>query len=355
MIDKTIFVVDDNITNLEVAAETLEDDYRVLTMTSAKKMFSMLEKITPNIILLDIEMPEINGMEALKLLKSSPRHAGIPVIFLTALRSVELELQGFEYGAVDFISKPFAAPVLKSRVKIHIDIDDLVRSRTQELLIKTEQLEKLRNDIVESLADLIENRDKGTGGHIERVKFYTKALIDVMIMQDIYVTEISKWNLDMICASTKMHDIGKLSISDFILNKQDKLTSEEFGIMKTHVEEGIRMLNDIEAKTGKNEFLQNCRFFTAYHHEKWNGTGYPFGLKGEEIPLQGRIMAVVDVYDALTSERSYKKAFSSDEAAEIIKKDAGIHFDPAIVSAFYKIKDIFNKIRTELKDPKIKL
>ena len=351
--DKTIFVVDDNFTNLEAATMTLEDEYRILSMTSAKKMFSMLEKVSPDMILLDIEMPEMDGIEALTKLKAAPEYSDIPVIFLTSIKSEEIELKGFELGVVDFISKPFSAPILKSRIKTHIDIDALVRGRTKELIRKTEEVEKLKNDIVEALADLIESRDKGTGGHIERVRVYTKALIENMLIQGVYADEICKWDLDLTYSSTKMHDIGKLSISDFILNKPSKLTDDEFETIKTHVKEGIRMLDDIEAKTGENEFLQSCRKFAAYHHEKWDGSGYPFGLEGKKIPLQGRIMAVVDVYDALTTERPYKRAFSGEIAAAIIRGDSGSHFDPDIVNVFFDIQDTFDEIRVRLVGTKI--
>ena len=353
--EKTVFVVDDNFTNLETATVTLENEYRVLSMTSAKRMFSMLEKVSPDMILLDIEMPEMDGIETLAKLKSIPEYSDIPVIFLTSVNSEDIELKGFELGVVDFIGKPFSAPILRSRIKTHIDIDTLVRARTKELIRKTEEVEKLKNDIVEALADLIENRDKGTGGHIERVKIYTKTLIEAMLIQGVYAEELCTWDLDIVYSSTKMHDIGKLAISDFILNKPSKLTDEEFETMKTHVKEGIRMLDDIEAKTGENEFLRNCRMFAAYHHEKWNGSGYPFGLKGTKIPLQGRIMAVVDVYDALTTERPYKKAFSGEVASSIIQGDSGTHFDPDIVKVFCDIQDTFDDIRVRLADSKPKM
>ena len=350
--NKTIFVVDDNITNLEMATEVLESDYRVLTMTSAEKMFSMLKKITPDMILLDIEMPDMSGMEALVQLKENPEYPSIPVIFLTSMTSPHIEKQGFECGAVDFIGKPFSPQVLKSRLKTHLNIDDIVRSRTQELFDKTEQLEKLKTNIIAVLAELIENRDKGTGGHIERVTAYTKVLIEAMLKQNVYAEEVKNWDLELTYVSTKMHDIGKLSITDFILNKPGKLTDEEFQTMQSHVVEGVRMIEEMAEKTGSNDFLKSAYLFAAYHHEKWNGTGYPFKLTGKDIPLQGRIMAVVDVYDALTSERPYKKAFTSDEAANIIKEDAGTHFDPAIADIFYNLKDAFDSVRVELASKK---
>ena len=337
----TIFVVDDNITNLEMAAEVLGDEYRVLTMTSAKKMFSMFEKIVPDMILLDIEMPEMNGMEALVLLKDNPKYSHIPVIFLTSLRDPLIETKGFDSGAVDFISKPFSDIVLKIRIRRHLDIDNIIRIRTQELKEKTKQLEMLRNGIISVLADVIEKRDKGASGHIERVTAYANLLIGAMAERNIYVDEISSWDLELIFTSLKMHDIGKLAISDFVLNKQDKLTDEEFTYMQTHVQEGIRIIDDITQKVGHNDLLMNAYKFAAYHHEKWNGGGYPFKVKGSEIPLQSRVLAIIDTYDALTTERSYKKALTSDEAVEIIKSGAGTQFDPVIVDVFYEVRNVF--------------
>ena len=348
---KTLFIVDDNSTNLEIAAEALDTEYRVLTMASALKMFQMLERIHPALILLDIEMPEMDGMEALKLLKTNEKFSDIPVIFLTSMNNVEMETRGFDYGAVDFVSKPFSPVVLRSRIKTHIDIDTIVRNRTAELIRKTEQLEKMRNDIIAILADLIENRDKNTGGHIERVKIYTKALVEAMLVRGVYADEIKQWDLELVYASTKMHDVGKLSISDFILNKPGPLDDQEKVIMQGHVAEGIRMIEDIAKRIDYGTFLSSAKLFAAYHHEKWNGTGYPHKLSGTDIPLQGRIMAIVDVYDALTSERPYKKAFSSEEATNIILTDAGTHFDPQIAQVFDEIRDVFDAIREALKDP----
>ena len=347
---KTLFVVDDNITNLEMAAAALGSDYRVLTMNSAKKMFAMLEIFTPALILLDIGMPEMDGMEALKLLKANNNYSFIPVVFLTSINNAETETQGFAYGAVDFVSKPFSPVVLKSRIKTHIDIDEIVRNRTIELINKTVQLEKMRNDIIAVLADLIESRDKNTGGHIERVKFYTKALIEAMLERGVYADEIKKWNIELVYASTKLHDVGKIAISDFILNKPTGLTEEEFEIMKGHVNEGIRIIEDLAERIDYSDFLKSALIFAAYHHEKWDGTGYPYKLSGIEIPLRGRIMALVDVYDALTTARPYKEAFSEKVTLDIIMEGSGTHFDPAIVEVFYEIRHKFAVIREELKN-----
>ena len=334
---KTVFVVDDSDTNLSMAESALDDLYRVMTMPSAAKMFSLLNKIVPELILLDIEMPEMNGFQALQELKSSEKWSSIPVIFLTGRNDSEVEVKGFELGAVDFITKPFSTPVLLNRIKTHLDIDSIIRERTA-------QLARLQNSIVSVLANIVENRDKGTGSHIERTSEYIKILINGMKEYGVYVDEIQDWDIDKIVSSARMHDLGKISITDIIMNKPGKLTGEEYNVMKTHAKEGQRIIDEIISKTGEGEFLRNARLFAGYHHEHWDGNGYPHGLKGKEIPLQGRIMAIVDVYDALVSERPYKKAFSSEDAVQIIMQNAGSHYDPVIADVFFKVKDFFKAV-----------
>lgn len=302
---KMIFVVDDNDTNLAAAKEALKNHYRVMTMPSAIKMFAMMEKLTPDLILLDIEMPEMDGFEALSRLKSNNDHVDIPVIFLTSMTDSAVEARGFQLGVVDFVSKPFSTPVLQNRIKSHLDIDELIRERTLELHKKTEQIENLQNGIVFVLADMVENRDKGTGSHVERTSMYLSILIEAMAERGVYAGEIDEADRDLIIASARLHDVGKIAISDIILNKPGKLTDEEFDIMKTHCQEGEHIVDQIVARTGKVDFLHYARLVAGSHHERWDGKGYLLGLKETEIPLVGRLMAIVDVYDAITSERPY--------------------------------------------------
>ena len=345
---KTIFVVDDNITNLSVAEEALENHYAVITLSSALKMFAILEKVTPDLILLDIEMPQMNGFEAMKLLKANDPYAEIPVIFLTAMSDADNEAYGIELGAVDFIAKPFSVPVLLNRIKNHLHIDELIRERTEQLRERTERLSRLQNSIVGTLADIVESRDLNTGGHIERTTVYMKLLLDAMIERGVYAEEISDWNLDLVISSSRLHDLGKISISNNILNKPSSLTRDEYKAIKTHSSEGERIIDQMVDRTGEAEFLHNAKLYAAYHHERWDGSGYPYGLKGTNIPLQGRLMAIVDVYDALTSERPYKRAISSEESVEIIMGGAGKHFDPLIANAFYEMKDQFKEATLKL-------
>lgn len=346
---KTIFVVDDNATNLSVAEKTLESQYLVITFCSAAKMFEIFEKVKPDLILLDIEMPEMNGFETIKRLKADKESRDIPVIFLTVSTNSDDEAYGIQLGAVDFIVKPFSEPVLLQRIKNHLDIDELIHERTALLQERTKQLIKLQNGIVYTLADIVENRDANTGGHIDRTTVYCKVLLDAMIEQGLYTDEIRSWDVDSVVSSARLHDLGKISIPDSILNKPDKLTPEEFIVIKTHSLAGEHLIDNMIERTGNAEFLHNAKMFAAYHHEQWNGTGYPYGLNEKEIPLQGRIMAIVDVYDALTSERPYKKAFTSNEAFEIMDKESTTHFDPKIASVFCDIKDKIEMEQAKLK------
>jgi putative two-component system response regulator len=335
---KSIFAVDDSDTNLSMVKTALEKNYRVLTMPSAMKMFTLLEKITPDLILLDVEMPDMNGFEALLYLKSNPSHKDIPVIFLTGYADDKIEARGFEMGAVDFITKPFSAPVLQNRIKTHLDIDELIRERTA-------QLRRLQNGIVTVLADVVEERDKETGGHNNRTSMYIRILLKAMKERKVYANEIGGWDMEMVVSSARLHDVGKIHVFDMVLNKPGKLDSDEYEKMKLHTTEGAQIIDRMIRQTGEVEFLHNAKLFAEYHHEWWDGSGYPHGLAGTEIPLQGRIMAIADVYDALVSLRPYKEAFTHEEAVSIIATRAGKQFDPKIVEIFLEVKDQFLTVR----------
>ena len=334
---KTVFVVDDSDTNLSMAEAALENHYRVMTMPSAAKMFSLLGKLVPDLILLDIEMPEMDGFGALMKLKASGLWSDIPVMFLTGRNDAEVEVRGFELGAVDFITKPFSESVLINRIKTHLEIDEIIRERTSQLF-------KLQNSIISVLANLVENRDKATSGHIERTSAFIKILVMEMKKSGVYADELSNWDTDKIISSARMHDLGKISITDIIVNKPGQLNDDEFEIMKTHAMEGERIIDEIIAQTGEGEFLHNAKLFAGCHHERWDGNGYPHKFKGTEIPLQGRIMAVVDAYDALVSKRPYKKTYPHEQAVDIISRNSGTHYDPSIIDIFVKVNEQFKDV-----------
>ena len=335
---KMVFVVDDTDTNLVNAEESLEDIYDVMTLPSGARLFAILKKILPDIILLDIEMPEMNGFEVLKTLKENPLYENIPVIFLTALTDSEIEAKGFQMGAVDFINKPFTKKVLLNRIRLHIDISELIKERTI-------QLERSHRNLILILADMVDTRDHGTGGHTDRTTAYISVIIEEMKSQGVYVDEIDEWDHELMAISSILHDVGKIGVSDIILNKPSKLTDDEFKLMKNHATSGAEILSRIIERNGGDVFLTNALLFAAYHHESWDGLGYPNGLKGTQIPLQGRIMAIADVYDALISERPYKPAFTHEEAVKIIYEDRGRRFDPKLVDIFMSIQNRFKEVR----------
>jgi len=348
---KTVFIVDDNITNLTVGADTLSDAYNVFTFNSGALLLKRLEKHIPDMILLDVEMPEMNGYDVIKIIKGKKETESIPVIFLTAKNDFESELKGLSLGAIDYIIKPFSPPLLLKRIEVHLlvesqkaELQDFNNNLLDMVDAKTKTVVELQNTILNTLTRLVDRRDDITGGHIERTQRYMVVLLNIMMESDYYRTEASLWDLDLIIQSTQLHDVGKIAIRDHILLKPGKLTEEEFEIIKTHATVGEDFILEIEKNTSEHEFLEYAKVFTATHHEKWDGSGYPRGLKGEEIPLLGRAMALVDVYDALVSERPYKRGFSHSEAVAIIKAGKGKHFDPSIVDLFLSISDKFSHI-----------
>jgi putative two-component system response regulator len=331
---KIVFVVDDNDTNLLAAKAALEDSYRVITMQNAGKMFKLAAKLKPDLVLLDILMPECDGFTAIKMMKDDPVLSGVPVIFLTSKLDPETEIRGLELGAVDFLSKPFTAPILRRRIETHIEIDRLVKNAE-------EKLRSIQNALISVIAELVEDRDKVTGGHIERTQIYLQILVKKLLEDGIYADDCKGWDLSILLPSAQLHDVGKISISDLVLNKPAKLSDDEFEIIKTHAAEGERIIEEIMKKTSDDGFLMHAKKFAGFHHEKWNGSGYPRGLSGTDIPLEGRLMAIADVYDALVSERPYKKPLTHEKAVEIIIGDSGTHFDPTLIEVFKEVSDDF--------------
>ena len=351
---KKIIMVDDDRTNLTVAKNTLISRYDVFTVPSGKKLFDLLEKITPDLILLDIEMPDMNGYEVIKILKDTESTVDIPVIFLSAMIEPESEIKGLNLGAVDYIFKPFSRELLLKRIELHLLLESQKRelrrySGSLEGMVfeKTQTVFELQNAILKTVAELVECRDNVTGGHIERTQNYLRILTNLLLKNGTYEDEIKQWDIDLFVMSSQLHDVGKISIKDEILLKPGKLTDEEFNEMKKHAAFGMEIIEKIEESTSENAFLVHAKILAGSHHEKWDGTGYPLGTKGEETPLQGRLMAIVDVYDALTNDRPYKKAFPHDEAVEIIKEGAGTHFDPLIDEAFLQNENKFAEAKIE--------
>jgi len=348
---KTIFMVDDNLTNLTVGKNALLGAYKVFTIPSGKKLFEMFDKAVPDMILLDIEMPDMNGYEIIKQLKANEATAHIPVVFLTARSDSGSELEGLSLGAIDYISKPFSPPLLLKRIEVHLLVEEQKRelenySHNLQGMVeeKTKTVLDLQNAILRTVAELVECRDDTTGGHIERTQSYLQILVDALWNDESYRDEVSSWNIDFLLQSSQLHDVGKIGIKDSILQKPAKLTPEEFEEMKTHTTFGVKVIEKIQENTSEATFLEYAKIFASTHHEKWDGSGYPSGLSGESIPLQGRLMAIADVYDALISERPYKKPFTHEEAVKIISEGSGTHFDPRLVKVFLDHENEFKLI-----------
>ena len=348
---KTVFLVDDDLTNLTTGNDTLSPHYNVFTMNSGARLLKMLERHSPDLILLDVEMPEMNGYETIEILKNKDTTKNIPVIFLTAQRDFESEFKGLSSGAIDYIYKPFSPPLLLKRIGNVLIIERQKRQLVNyadrlEIMVdeRTKTVVELKNAFLKTMAELVEYRDGTTGEHIGRTWLYMEILIDALQAHDSYKKEMSSWDRELILQSAQLHDVGKIAIKDHILNKRDRLTDEEFDEIKLHVKFGERVIEKIKKSTSERAFLDQAKILIATHHEKWDGSGYPRGLKGKEIAPQGRLMALADVYDALTSDRPYKKAFSHEKAVEIIVKDKGKHFDPDLVDVFVNASEQFSEI-----------
>jgi len=348
-------MVDDDVTNLTVATNNLIEKYNFFTAPSGAKLFSIMRKVAPDLILLDIEMPEMDGYEVIKLLKGEEKTASIPIIFLTGKIDPASEVKGLDLGAVDYITKPFSNELLIKRIDMHL----LLEKQKKELLRYSQNLEtevdrktravfELQNAILKAVAELVERRDSTTGGHIERTQHYLRLLVNFLQEHGVYSDELSAWDIDLLIMSSQLHDVGKISVRDDILMKPGKLTDEEFDEMKKHTMFGAEIIRSIEDNTKESDFLRYAETLAVSHHEKWNGTGYPYGLKGTEIPLMGRLMAIVDVYDALTNDRPYKKAFSHEASIGIIKDGFGTHFDPIIEDVFLAYETEFKRTASDI-------
>ncbi|MDR1693084.1 MAG: response regulator [Oscillospiraceae bacterium] len=349
---QVIMLVDDNQANLNIAKNMLRTSYEVYALPSAERLFKFLETIIPDLILLDIAMPGMNGFDVMRILRADPRYAAIPVIFVTAKSEEMNELEGLELGAADYVTKPFSAAILLKRIENHLLIEkqkaELKRLNTNLIgMVKeqTSQILRLHSSVINIIAELVEFRDVLTGGHISRTQRYVELLIDRMIEDGVYSEEVLSWgNMEYILPSTQLHDLGKIFIGDAILNKPGKLTGDEYEIMKTHAEKGAEAIRRMAEKGENQLFLQYAEVVAGTHHERWDGSGYPKGLRGAEIPLLGRLMAIADVYDALTSARPYKERFSPQESSRIILDGSGTQFDPALVEVFRRVEDGFARI-----------
>lgn len=304
-----ILAVDDEATNLQLLRHSLQDEYQLLFAKDGEAALRLARSELPELILLDIMMPNLCGYEVCEQLKADPLTRHIPVIFLTALSNSQDEQRGFDLGAVDYITKPFNPAIVKARVRTHLS------------LVQADEVLHTRLSIIQSLGKAAEYRDNETGMHVIRISHYARILARAIGFSEADAQELFY--------AAPMHDVGKIGIPDHILLKPGKLDEQEWEIMRQHTSIGAQIIGE-----HSSSLLQLAAQLALCHHEKWDGSGYPKGLKGEEIPLPARIISLVDVFDALSSERPYKKPWPLEQTLDFIQSNSGGHFQPELVEAF---------------------
>ncbi len=356
----SVLVVDDNASNVDILVDALSHTYDVSVALDGESALERVAESTPDIILLDILMPGMDGYEVCGRIKSDPRYAGIPIIFLTAMTELRDKTKGLQMGAVDYITKPFEVLEVQARVRTHLSLMLATREleRQNEILEirvaeRTKELVLTQDVTIHSLTTLCETRDNETGGHILRTQHYVGALAERLAEDSPYAHQLDSRTVGLFFKTAPLHDIGKVGVPDAILFKPGKLTQKEFEIMQLHCELGYRALANSERLFQAENipsFLAHAKNIAYSHHERWDGKGYPRGLAGEDIPLSGRIMAVADVYDALVCRRVYKAPQAHEEAVAVIKRDGGTQFDPVVVDAFLAVEGEFKRIAEEFAD-----
>ncbi len=341
----SILIVDDAPKNIQVLANILGDEkYDISYATNGKQALGHIEENNFDMVLLDVMMPEMDGYEVCRIIKKNHLYNDIPVIFITAKTDQESLMEAFDAGAQDYITKPFNSSELMARVETHLKLKAFEDSQQVVIDNALAELKMLNKEIIETQKEVIftmgsigETRSKETGLHVKRVAEYSR-LFSLLCGLDNY-------EADLVAMASPMHDIGKVGIPDAILNKKGRLTEAEFEVMKTHAKIGYEML-----KHSERPIMRTAAIIALEHHEKWDGSGYPKGLKGKDIDLYGRITALADVFDALGSDRCYKKSWADEKIFELLKEQSGLHFDPALVSMFFDNLDQFFEIRTRYKD-----
>ncbi len=342
-----IFVVEDDKYLLPIIEKMLENfGFTVFSYTSGKEALVAAQIETPDLILLDITMPEMDGYQVCEKLKQNPDFKDIPVIFMSAMSSMGDKIKGFEVGGVDYITKPYYPEELQARVKTHLSLSALRNKLEYQNMVekKIREVSEAQQATIFALAKLAEQRDDDTGAHLERVRDYCEMLAQQLAKDSPYADHISDIFIDCIQHASPLHDIGKVAIPDSVLLKPGKLTPEEFEIMKTHTIIGAENMQTVFNKYADNPFIGMGIEIALYHHERWDGKGYPDGLVGKNIPLSARIMAVADCYDALRSNRCYRKGFDHEKVKEMILEEDGTHFDPEVIKAFLALEEKFSHI-----------
>lgn len=333
----TVLIVDDQIDNIDILCNALKDTYTIIVALNGKSAIKLAKRAIPDIILLDIMMPDMDGYEVCRQLKQDFSVCNIPVIFITAMTDEQDESKGLTLGAVDYITKPISTMIVKQRIKSHLELHNQRQLLENQVAERTIQLELAQQEVVHRLGRAAEYKDNETGMHVKRMSKYCQVLA--------LAAGFSAQDASLVLNASAMHDIGKIGIPDHILLKPGKLDKEEWDVMTTHVQIGVDILS------GSTSILMNMAAEIALsHHEKWNGTGYPNQLKAEAIPLVGRITAIADVFDALTADRPYKKAWTVEDAVNLINEEKGNHFDPYVVQLFNDSLDEILLIKNELRE-----
>ncbi len=356
----TILAVDDTPDNLLLITGLLKNDYHVRVANGGQRAIKIAQSENPpDIILLDIMMPDVDGYEVCRVLKSDKRTSAIPIIFLTAKTEVEDETRGLELGAVDYITKPISPPIVLARVKTHLALkrmQDFLRDQNafleSEVKKRTEEIVAIQDVTIHAMASMAETRDNETGNHIRRTQHYVKVLAEKLRAHPRFEKLLNDdKTIELIFKSAPLHDIGKVGIPDAILLKPGKLTPEEFEVMKSHTTLGREAILHAEKNLGiEVPFLKYAKEIAYSHQEKWDGSGYPEGLSGDDIPISARLMAVADVYDALVSRRVYKEPMPHDDAVKLMLEGKGKHFDPDMIDAFIACQDLFKAIAEKYRD-----
>ncbi len=361
----TILVVDDAPESIEPIVQCLhKDSYRTRIANTGERALALARALPqPDLILLDVMMPGLDGYAVCERLKADPDTRDIPVIFLTVRNDECDEQRGFDVGAVDYIAKPISPPIVLTRIRTHLTMrhaSNFLRDRNayleREVDRRTREVGVIQDATIMAMASLAETRDAETGNHIRRTQKYVHALAEALRGHPRFGPLLSDENIHLIYKSAPLHDIGKVGIPDRVLLKPGRLTEDEFEIIKRHPQLGHDAIVAAERMLGLSvTFLRFAKEIAGCHHEKWDGTGYPKGLRGNEIPVAARLMAIADVYDALISERVYKKAFSHESAVELIRSGRGTQFDPDVTDAFLALSDTFREIARRYADPQADL
>lgn len=348
----SILIVDDTPENIALMTSVLGSNYQTKAATSGERALSIAFSEPPDLILLDVTMPAMDGYEVCRQLKQNPKTVDVPVIFVTSRSEQEDEQTGLDTGAVDYVTKPIRPGIVAARVRTHLQLKgarDFLRDKSEylekEIARRTREISMIQDVTMVAMGSLAETRDNETGNHIRRTQHYVRVLATELSEHPRFARYLTAETADLIYKSAPLHDIGKVGIPDSILLKPDKLTPEEFEIMKTHTTLGRDSILAAEKlMDSSTSFLRIAREIAWSHHEKWDGTGYPRGLAGEDIPLPGRLMAVADVYDALISKRVYKSAIPHERAVSMIQEGSRSHFDPDVASAFLRVSGHLDEI-----------